>query len=185
MITVSLTVLHFYTCVFVIWLIDSFLNSKLAKRIGDEKRLIYFIPIISYYRFGVLTGVHCAIVGIGVVTTVVATLWFGTAIPLGITIISTLLSIIVNSIIISFAANRLMKSKWIYACSSIVFGIIGICAEPIIIMTILKSSSYAMIFLLLSLQAILVQVPKIMLIMTTIKTSSVQNGTDIGEMNVK
>jgi len=182
MITINSTVLHFYTCVFVIWLIDSFLNSILAQRLGDGRKRIYFIPLLSYYRFGVLTGTHCAIVFTGLVTSVVATLWFGRDIPFNFTIISTLLSIIVNAIIISRIANRLMKSKLIYACSSIVFGVIGICVEPIIIMMVLKFYSYSLIFLLLLLQAIFVQVPKIMLIMTTLKPSSVQNKTDSGEM---
>lgn len=145
---------------------------------GAGRERVYFIPLLSYYRFGVLTGTSCAIVFTGLVASVVATLWFGGDIPFDSTIASALLSIIVNAIVIGRAANRLMKSKWMYVFSCIVFGVIGICIGPIIIMTILKSYSYSLIFLLLSLQAICVQVPKIMLIMTTLKPSSVQNNTD-------
>jgi len=169
MITISSSSINFYTCVLVIWLLDSFLNSILAKRMGDDKKNIYFIPFYSYYRFGVLNAIPSVLVIIGLVTSVISTLWLDSKMPLKYTLIFAATSILVNTIIISRSAITLAKSKWRYACISIICGLIGICLEPLILMIIINNYTYSLIFLLLLMQALVTQLTKIILIMTSSK----------------
>jgi len=177
MIAINLSSINIYACFLFIWILDSSLNSILAKRMGDDKKHIYFIPFYSYYRFGVLNAIPSALVIIGLATSVVATLWFDTQISLKYTIALTTVSILANATIISRSAINLGKSKWRYACINIICGLIGFYLEPLILMIIIKYYTYSLIFLLLLMQALVIQLPKIMLIIASSKHKKISRNT--------
>lgn len=168
MIDISLSTIYFYSWALVVWLVDSFLNWKLAKKMGDENRGTYFVPLFSYYRFGVYTGMNRAIVLTGLVTSIVAAFWFSWDISFEIVIISKIVSIIINAVIISRAAEILMKSKTAYVCISIILGLIWLCAEISTAFLVENYETDSMILFLLLLQVIFVQTSKVLLIANTL-----------------
>lgn len=177
MLTINLSSIIYFICFLFIWIIDSLLNYILAKRIRAKREFAYFIPLLSYYRFGMLTNLHPLVVGVGLLVSITASLWGSLVLSLQYSISATLLAIIVNTIIITRIAQIFEKTKWHYTCSSIIFGLIGICLQPIILLVLYEYYSYLLIFVLLLLHTIIVQIPKIMLIMTT-NTLNKEIGSD-------
>lgn len=167
MLTINLSSISSFICFLLIWLIDSFLNYRLAKRMGEKEKTSYFIPMLSYYRFGVLTRTNSIVVVMGLGAAVVASVWWSSILPLQYIIIASLLAIIVNTVIIIRAAKLLAKSKWQYLCSNIVFGLVGIILQPIILIFLSYNYSSLLVFIFPLLHSVILQVPKIMLLMTT------------------
>ena len=176
MLAIKLSSINFFICFLFIWLIDSLLNYVLAKRMRAKKEIAYFIPLLSYYRFGILMNLHPLLVSVGLLMSIIASLWGSLILSVQYSISATLLAIIVNTIIITRVAQILEKSKWHYICSSIVSGLIGVCLQPIILLVLYEYYSYLLIFVLLLLHTIIVQIPKIMLIITT-NTLNKENGS--------
>lgn len=147
MLTINLSSINSFICFLLIWLIDSFLNYRLAKRMGEKEKTSYFIPMLSYYRFGGLTRTNAIVVVIGLGASVVASLWWSSILPLQYIIIASLLAIIVNTVIIIRAAKLLAKPQWHYLCSSILFGLIGIILQPLILIFLSYNYSSLLVFI--------------------------------------
>jgi hypothetical protein len=166
MINLNLISIAFGACFLAMWLMDACLNSVLAKRIGDPKSH-YYIPFYSYFRFGVLTGIHPIVVFIGLATSILATEWYDISLAPQYVILITLISIVINAAIIELAAVSLKKSKWRYASGTVFCGLISVCSYlPILLLAQYTGSHFVFVCLLL-IQAVFLQLPKIILSITS------------------
>jgi uncharacterized protein with PQ loop repeat len=169
MIDINLTTLTILSRSLFLWLLDSYLNSILAMRMGDGQKRAYFIPLYGYYRFGVLTGLPAVWVILALVGSVLAPLWI--YIDATFSYVNLLLSIVGNASIIGLAANKLDKSKVVYGGGVIICGLVGQFLDLFTMLIAYQSLSTASLFYLLPLVSVFVQLPKIILVLKSFKAS--------------
>jgi hypothetical protein len=173
MIEINITSLSILSGSIFIWLLNSFLNSILAKRIGDSKKIAFFIPFYGYYRFGTLIGLHPIWVIIALALSGSAPLLFLVFLP--IKYIVVLAAILADAIIIGFSAFNLAKSKWGYMGASLLCGLTSeILLGPLTARFLLSSHlPISYFFYILPLLSTFVQIPKIVLVLVTVRSKKV------------
>lgn len=181
MIDLSITSLIINVLFFFIWLIDSSLNSLLAKRLWGTKGYSYMIPFYSYYRFGVQTGNHPIMILIGMVATIITTKWFDLSLSPQYIILITLVSAAINAAIISRAAFSFAKSKWRYAIGSVICGLISICLYLPMLLLAQHTVVRDLWIFLLFIPPLCLQLPKIILCITSSKENMTVDGGCVSE----
>lgn len=173
MIEINITSLSILSGLIFIWLLNSFLNSILARRIGDSKKIAYFIPLYGYYRFGTLIGMHPIWVIIALVLSGSAPLLFLVFLPIKYIVVFA--AILADAIIIGFSAFNLAKSKWTYTGASLLCGLISeILLGPLIARLFLSFQlSITYWFYILPLLSTFAQLPKVVLVLATARAKKV------------
>ena len=171
MIDINLSTLTILTRSLFLWLLDSYLNSILAIKMGDGKKASYFIPFYGYYRFGVLTGLHATWVVLALIGSVLAPLWFYINAPFS--YLNIVLSTVGNAAIIGLAANKLGKSKMFYVGGVIICGLVGQYLDLFTMIISSRNLSTASLFYLLPLVSIFIQLPKIILTIRIFKPTEI------------
>ncbi|SFM36550.1 hypothetical protein [Pelosinus propionicus] len=173
MIEINLTSLSVLLSSIYIWFLNSFLNLILAKRIGDSKKLAFFIPFYGYFRFGTLIGIHPIWIIIALASSGAAPFLFWSFLPYKHIIV--LAAILADAIIVGLSAFKLSKSKWGYIGASLLLGLTSEILLAPFIASLLVSSQLPSSFFhyILPLLSTFVQIPKIVLVLSTSKPKKV------------
>lgn len=164
------------------WVLDSFLNAALARKMGENKIPVFFIPLYGYYRFGRLVGIHPIIIMLALVLIILnesifihfniiysqyATFIFHFNITYCQYLLIRLASILANTIIVYFIAERLLGLQLLYPTASFTLGLLEIVFQVIFVVLFNGKMDYngAIIFpfVSFSLMSTVVQLPKIIL----------------------